>query len=185
MKPLDPKILAAVLVSTLVSTLAAASAQASTAQQGEQAQPASSAPEEQQAPAPTGEPAEREAEKPSNTLRWATASELDNFGYDVYRSESEEGPFERLNAEPIPGSGTTDEPSHYVYVDDTIDPTKIYYYYVESISLGGVRERFTPVYKVPAKRPPADQAAAEEQADPPPAEEPAAGEDGPAGGGEP
>ena len=86
-----------------------------------------------------------------NTVKWATASEVDNFGYDVYRSLNEEGPFERINAEVVEGAGTSDEPTHYRYVDEAIDPRKTYYYYVESISMSGVRERFTPIAKVPPK----------------------------------
>lgn len=97
-----------------------------------------------------GEDTKAEDEKPSKTIKWATASEVDNFGYDVYRSESEEGPFDRLTEDPIEGAGTTDEPSYYQFVDDTIDPRKDYYYYVESISIHGERERFTPVQKVKA-----------------------------------
>ncbi len=88
-----------------------------------------------------------------NTIRWATASEVENFGYDVYRGEGEEGPFVRLTAKPIPGAGTSDEPHKYSYVDKDIDPTKEYWYYVESISFSGVRERFTPVQKAKAKQP--------------------------------
>ncbi len=97
-------------------------------------------PEEQAEAAEDGE------ETYSNTLKWSTASEVDNFGYDVYRGDSEEGPFERLNPDPVPGAGTTDEPTYYRFVDDTIDPYKTYFYYIESISMGGVRERFTPVF---------------------------------------
>jgi hypothetical protein len=86
-------------------------------------------------------------------VKWSTATELDNFGYDVYRGESLEGPFVRITEQPIEGAGTTDEPSYYEYVDDTIDPGRPYWYYVESISMGGIRERFTPVIEAPAKRP--------------------------------
>ena len=81
----------------------------------------------------------------SNTIKWSTASEVDNFGYDVYRGDSVDGPFERLTEEPVEGAGTSDEVNRYSFVDDTIDPTKTYYYYVESISMSGVREHFTPV----------------------------------------
>jgi hypothetical protein len=81
----------------------------------------------------------------SNTIKWATASEVDNFGYDIYRAEAADGPFERLTEEPIEGAGTTDEVSRYEFEDHTIDPLKTYYYYIESISMEGVRERFTPV----------------------------------------
>ncbi len=91
-----------------------------------------------------------------NTVKWTTATELDNFGFDVYRSESADGPFERINPEVIEGAGTVDEPRSYRYVDDTIDPRKTYYYYVESISMSGVREQFTPIGKAGPKIPPAE-----------------------------
>lgn len=90
-----------------------------------------------------------------NTIRWTTASEVDSFGFDVFRGEREEGPFERLNAKPIAGAGTSDESHAYVWVDETIDPTKEYFYYVESISIDGVREKFTPVNRARAKLAPA------------------------------
>lgn len=98
-------------------------------------------------------PADKEQGEPAleNTLRWKTASEVDNFGFDVYRGDSEDGPFERLTEEPIPGAGTTDEPQQYVFVDDTIEAGKAYWYYVESISMMGVREQFTPVFEAEAK----------------------------------
>jgi len=86
---------------------------------------------------------------PSRTIKWSTASEQDNFGFDIYRGESEEGPYVRLNANPIPGAGNSDEPHLYRYVDATIAPDKAYYYYVESISMNGLRERFTPIIAVP------------------------------------
>lgn len=93
----------------------------------------------------------QETEKPKHTLRWSTASEVENFGFDVYRAEKEEGPFERITKEPIPGAGTVDEPSYYQYADEAIDPTKTYWYYVESISTRGEREQFTPIYKAGPK----------------------------------
>jgi hypothetical protein len=93
----------------------------------------------------------------ANTLRWKTATEVDNFGFDVYRSVSEDGPFERINEDPIPGAGTTDEPTSYEYVDDTIDPTRAYYYYLESISMSGERKKFTPTIHAKAKAGTADE----------------------------
>jgi hypothetical protein len=114
-------------------------------------------------PSPAAVPSPGASPSPAplaNTLKWSTASEVENFGYDVFRAEKEDGPFVRLNPKPIPGATTVDEPSFYQYVDADIDPTKGYFYYVESISLKGVREKFTPVIKAPPKRPAPGAAAA-------------------------
>lgn len=97
---------------------------------------------------------EKPADEPLvNTLKWTTASEVDNFGFDIYRGISEDGEFSKITAEPLAGAGTTDEPQKYVFVDEAIDPSKDYYYYIESISLGGIRETFSPIIKAPAKKP--------------------------------
>ena len=132
-----------------VTPVAPAASEAKAETKTEVASKAEVAPKAEAAPRveATEEPKAAGSEPWANTLKWATASEVDNFGYDVYRGESEEGPFERVTKEPIEGAGTTDEISRYVFVDDTIDPHKTYYYYVESISMEGVRERFTPVGK--------------------------------------
>ena len=86
-----------------------------------------------------------------NTLKWTTASEVENFGFDIYRALSEEGSFERITHDPIAGAGTIDEPQAYVYKDYKIKAGVDYYYYIESISLAGVREIFSPVIRAPAK----------------------------------
>ena len=90
-------------------------------------------------------------ETPANTLRWTTASEVDNFGFDVFRSDTEDGEFVCITADPIAGAGTVDVPTDYEFVDEAINPRQEYFYYVESISMSGGRERFTPVIRAPAK----------------------------------
>jgi len=92
-----------------------------------------------------------------NTLRWSTASEVDNFGFDIYRSTSEDGQFELLNEKPLLGKGTSDVPTDYAYVDTTIEEGVVYYYFVESIAMDGKRERFTPIMKSPAKYKPGNE----------------------------
>lgn len=94
------------------------------------------------------------AERVSNTARWTTASETDTFGYDVYRGDSEDGKFVRITKKPVLGHGTTSETNKYEFVDDTIDPCKEYFYYVEEISTDGQRTKFTSVFKAKAKRQP-------------------------------
>jgi len=133
---------------------------------GAAAPPAPPAPPPAAAPAsPSPSPAAPLAAEPSpspsptpappyrNTVRWSTASEVDNFGYDVYRGNSKDGPFERITIDPVPGAGTSDETHKYSFVDEKIDPYQSYFYYVESISLAGHRERFTPVIEAKPKLP--------------------------------
>ncbi len=88
----------------------------------------------------------------ANTARWTTASEQDNFGFDVYRSDSEKGAFAKLTKDPIVGAGTSDETHKYEYRDDSIDACKGYWYYVEGISTSGARAKFTPTFHAPPKR---------------------------------
>lgn len=96
----------------------------------------------------------------ANTARWTTASEQNNFGFDVFRGDSEKGEFTKLTKEPILGAGTSDETHKYEYRDDAIDPCKDYWYYVEGITTTGSHEKFTPTFRAPAKVRPRAAAAA-------------------------
>jgi hypothetical protein len=116
-------------------------------------------PAEAKAPAkeiPEGECGEQSKLPPdqriANTVKWTTASEQDSFGFDVFRGDSEKGEFVKLTKEPILGAGTSDETHKYEYRDDAIDPCRGYWYYVESISTSGVREKFTPTFHAQPKR---------------------------------
>ncbi len=124
------------------------------------------------APAPASKPAETAAapakeipegdcgdqsavaadQRVANTARWSTASEQNNFGFDVFRSDAEKGQFTKLTKEPILGAGTSDETHKYEYRDDSIDPCKDYWYYVEGITTSGSHEKFTPTFHAPPKR---------------------------------
>lgn len=102
------------------------------------------------APAPaTAVPGEATPEVPAAppkiTLRWTTASELDNYGFFVMRSDLEEGPFKPLHPKAIPGAGNSEMPHSYNYDDTAVEMGKAYFYYVESVSTRGEREKFTPV----------------------------------------
>lgn len=79
------------------------------------------------------------------TLIWRTESELDNYGFNIYRSDSEDGPFEKINKEIIPGHGTTNEPHEYKYVDTDCIVGKKYYYYLEEVDLKGYKKKISPV----------------------------------------
>ena len=97
-------------------------------------------------------PVQASAEAPHNTLTWKT-DDVSNFGYDIYRAESEAGPFVKVNAVPVPGTLKPGKVQTFQYEDRAIDPRKDYWYYVECITLQGERLRFTPTLKAPAKIP--------------------------------
>lgn len=81
-----------------------------------------------------------------NVIRWVTQSEEGIYGYDVFRGDSKDGPFRKINADTILGVGTTDLPQRYEYSDGAIEAGTIYWYYIESVYLSGKRSRLTPVY---------------------------------------
>jgi hypothetical protein len=122
--------------------------------------PAAPAPKPVEAAAPAKEIPEGECgdqsktavdQRVANTARWTTASEQNNFGFDVFRGDTEKGEFRKLTKEPILGAGTSDETHKYEYRDDTIDPCKEYWYYVEGITTSGSHEKFTPTFRAPPK----------------------------------
>ncbi len=92
------------------------------------------------APAPAAAPAPLKL-----TLKWTTSSEVDNAGFYVFRGDAKEGPFKLLNETMIPGAGNSETPSKYVFDDKDVEQGRTYYYYLESISLQGVKEKFSPV----------------------------------------
>ena len=73
-------------------------------------------------------------------IRWTTESELDNAGFNIYRSESRNGEFKQVNEQLIQGKGTTAERSTYKWVDTSAKPGVEYYYQIEDVSFAGERE---------------------------------------------
>jgi hypothetical protein len=87
-----------------------------------------------------------------NTLRWTTASEIENFGFDVHRGPTREGPWTRITPRPIRGAGTSDTLHRYTFVDERIEAGRGYWYWVESISFTNARKRYSPLIYAPPKK---------------------------------
>lgn len=75
------------------------------------------------------------ASPPSITVSWQTETEVDTAGFNVYRSLSAEGPFERLNAELIAGRGSASAGSSYTFTDEAVSPRQTYYYQLEDVEM--------------------------------------------------
>lgn len=70
------------------------------------------------------------------TLSWETRSELNNLGFQVYR-RVEDGEFQRIDAEMIPGAGSSEDVHSYTYVDRGLTNGMIYYYQIAAVDFGG------------------------------------------------
>ena len=80
-------------------------------------------------------------------VSWRTESEINNSGSNVYRSESRDSKFVKINPEMLKGAGISAEPHEYKFVDEAVEPGYTYYYYLKSIDFSG-DEQQTHVIKV-------------------------------------
>lgn len=78
-----------------------------------------------------------------NTLNWQTASEAGIFGYLIYRSESREGPFRRINDRIVRVPRDRQDTHDYSWIDDSVESGKTYYYYLDAVTVTGIKQRFS------------------------------------------
>ena len=72
-------------------------------------------------------------------ISWTTESELNNAGFNIFRSTSRTKNFRRINAKLIQGAGTTGQRNTYQFIDKTAKPDVAYYYRLEEVDLSGTR----------------------------------------------
>ena len=73
-------------------------------------------------------------------IKWTTESEVDNAGFNILRAETRKEAFKVVNAQLIPGAGTTAERNIYTWTDTTAKPNVVYYYQIEDVSFAGERQ---------------------------------------------
>jgi Secretion system C-terminal sorting domain len=83
-------------------------------------------------------------------LNWITESETDNLGFNLFRSENENGleneNLLQINSVLIDGMGTTSTPTNYSFSDEYPSIEGItYYYWLQSVSTSSELELFGPV----------------------------------------
>ena len=76
-------------------------------------------------------------------ITWTTASELDNAGFNLLRSQQRNDTFVVINPMLIPGAGTSAEKHIYAFTDTTAKPDVVYYYRIEDVSFAGVHRTLT------------------------------------------
>jgi len=66
-------------------------------------------------------------------IEWTTETEQQTAGFYLYRSESEDGEFIRINDEMIPAQGSAVSGASYTYIDQNLPSGVTYYYLLEEI----------------------------------------------------
>jgi hypothetical protein len=82
-------------------------------------------------------------------LTWETESEIDNAEFNIYRAESEDGEYVKINSSPIPAKGSATESASYRYIDLTTKRGTTYYYKLEDVDLSGIATMHGPVSATP------------------------------------
>jgi hypothetical protein len=75
-------------------------------------------------------------------VAWRTASETNNYGFEIYRKRGDAGEWAKTGF--VQGHGTTLAPQSYSYVDAGLSFGK-YYYQIKQIDLDGKSETFSPM----------------------------------------
>ena len=80
-------------------------------------------------------------------VEWLTHSEIDNEGFNLYRTTSEGGPYTRINESLITsGSMGSNAGGYYAYTDNDVFGGITYYYILESVATDGFTELYGPVW---------------------------------------
>jgi hypothetical protein len=83
---------------------------------------------------------------------WEAESQQGNLGWNIYRSETKDGKFVKINGELIKGAGTTANPMKYSFIDRDAEKGKVYYYHLEDISFSGEKHRTDPIKSIPVNK---------------------------------
>lgn len=77
-------------------------------------------------------------------LTWETATEIDNAGFNLYRSRSNDGIYEKINSELIDAEGNAVSGASYQFMD-TPPSRGTYYYKLEDVDYNGMSTMHGPI----------------------------------------
>lgn len=79
-------------------------------------------------------------------VEWSTETEMNTAGFNVYRAESPDGPFDiKVNAELIPASPDPLSGGKYSLIDRAARPGVTYYYRLEEVEKTGLVSSHGPI----------------------------------------
>ncbi|MBN2281537.1 MAG: T9SS type A sorting domain-containing protein [Candidatus Marinimicrobia bacterium] len=74
-------------------------------------------------------------------LSWTTESELNNLGFNIYKSTKETGDFVKINEALIQGAGNSTVQNKYTYIDAEVISGMKYFYQIEDVAQDGKTEK--------------------------------------------
>ena len=89
-------------------------------------------------------------------LSWTTLSEIDNAGFNIWRSDKKDGKYTKINSKIIEAQGGATEVAEYAYSDNTGRPGVRYYYKLEDIDTRGASTFHEPVLAMIQRKAAAD-----------------------------
>lgn len=82
-------------------------------------------------------------------LAWETATEIDNAGFNIYRSKSEFGGYVKINNQLILAKGFETVGASYKFVDNNVTNGRTYFYKLEDVEIDGTSTFHGPVNAKP------------------------------------
>jgi len=86
------------------------------------------------------------------TLKWVTESEIENLGFNMYRSLNSNRQYTIINNQLIQGAGNSSSRHEYEYVDRDVTNGIKYWYKLEDVDYSGNTELHGPISATPVKR---------------------------------
>jgi len=89
------------------------------------------------------------------TLKFETASEVENQGFIILRASAEYGPYQEIDSyilnDNLKGAGNSSSPKEYSFNDYNVINGQKYWYKLVDVSINGIRTEHGPVFAIPNK----------------------------------
>jgi len=84
-------------------------------------------------------------------IEWTTETEINNAGFNLYRSESVDGAYVKINPVLIPAKGVGTSGASYQYEDNNVKNRNTYYYKLEDLDTSGISTMHGPAVATPRR----------------------------------
>ena len=78
-------------------------------------------------------------------ITWSTQSEINNYGFFIYRSLTKDGIYRKIHSAIIKGASNTTVIYNYTYTDEHLNTNETYYYKLEQLDYNGKSTFYGPI----------------------------------------